>query len=263
MKYLFIFLILLLVKSSWAQGGTLDSLSFQNLKLELYSNYENIGTATGFVIEKNHKYYLITNLHVVSGVDYFSQATIDPQLRKPNIIAIWHNAQVLGNWTRIAENLYDSNNNKQWIECSVADKILDLVALPLKNTPKEVKLYPFHLNQYNENIIILPGFALSIIGFPFGLSSDGELAIWKTGHLASDFDIDANGLPLFMIDATTRPGMSGSIVVLRMSPYLEKDGTHSGIGTRFLGIYTAQSNLEEIGFVLKPIALKLLFDKLP
>jgi len=49
-----------------------------------------------------------------------------------------------------------------------------------------------------------------------------------------------------------------------MSPYIVKNsGTHIGIGTQFLGIYTSQSDLEELGYVLKPIALKTLIDKLP
>lgn len=262
MKNLLILACILISKYCLAQGSV-DSLSFQSLKLELYSNNDNIGTATGFIIEKNNKPYLITNLHVVTGIDYFSHASTDLQLRKPNLIAIWHNGQVLGNWVRVPELLYDNKNNKRWIECSIGEKTLDIVAIPLGNIPNTIKFYPLHLSQFNEKIIFLPGFSASIVGFPYGLSSDGQFAIWKTGHVASDFDVNSNGLPMFMIDATTRPGMSGSIVVLRMSPYMEKDGTHVGMGTRFLGIYTAQSSLEELGYVLKPVALTTLIDKLP
>ncbi|MDB5002863.1 MAG: hypothetical protein JWQ34_1088 [Mucilaginibacter sp.] len=249
--------------SSVAQSNTVDSLSFQNLSLELLNNYANIGSATGFIIEKNNVDYLITNLHVVTGLDYFSHAIIDPQQQIPNNIAIWHNAQTLGHWSKSIETLYDRNKNKRWIECEVAGKTVDIIALPLQNLPKGAKLYPVHLKGFNDSITVMPGFSASIIGSPYGQSSDGKLAIWKTGHIASDLDIDANGLPLFLIDATTRPGMSGSMVVLRMIPFLTRQGISMGLGTRFLGVYTAQGNQDELGYVIKPIALKALIDKLP
>lgn len=263
MKFIFFVFFTFLILNTCLGQGTVDSLSFQSLSLEVYSDNINIDNATGFVVEKNNKYYLITNLHVVTGEDYFSHAIIDKDSRKPNWIAIWHNGQKLGSWVKFGEPLYDKNNNKRWIECEVAGKVLDLIALPLTNTPPEIKLFPLHLNEFNENVLALPGFSASIIGFPHGLASDGKFAIWKTGHIASDLDLNSNGLPMFMIDATTRPGMSGSIVVLRMSPYMQNNGTHVGIGTRFLGIYSAQSDLEELGYVIKPIALTTLWEKLP
>ncbi len=249
--------------NSFAQGVTVDSLSFQNLSLELYNGYSNVGSATGFIVKKNSRSYLITNLHVVTGLDYFSNAFIDAQQRTPNNVAIWHNGLRLGQWTRVTETLYDEKNNKRWIEYQLNGKVVDIIALPLRNIPSIIKLYPLNLNTFNDSIIVIPGFSASIVGFPYGQSSDGKFAIWKTGHIASDFDLDSNGLPMFIIDATTRSGMSGSMVVLRMSPYITRTGTNTGIGTRFLGIYTAQSNQEELGYVIKPIALKALIDKLP
>jgi len=215
------------------------------------------------IIQKNNKSYLITNLHVVTGVDFYSKATFDSQQRIPNGMGIWHNNIKLGTWTFIPETLYDRYGKKRWIECSYQGKTLDLVALPLQNLPDTIKIYPLDTTHYFRDLFILPGFPVSIIGFPNGLSSDGRLAIWKTGHIASDLAVDINGTPQFLIDATTRAGMSGSIVIFRMSPYLRKNlGTFMGIGTQFLGIYTSQSDLEEIGYVLKPIALKTLMDQL-
>lgn len=262
MKGILIIFLLLIIKPCFGQG--LDSLSVICLKVELYNNQGKLYSATAFVIQKNSRNYLVTNLHVVTGIDFFSKATIDSQLRTPTIIGIWHNTLKLGRWLEVPESLYDQNGNKRWIECSYLGKKLDLIALPLKNIPDSVKMYPLDTTHYNKNLYIIPGFSVSIIGFPNGLSSDGRFAIWKTGHLASDMILDLNGIPQFMIDATTRPGMSGSIVVMRMSPYIVKNGgTNIGIGTQFLGVYTAQSELEEIGYVLKPIALKILMDQLP
>jgi len=257
-----IFICLFNIQKANAQH-TIDSLSFQNLKLELYSSFKKISTATGFIIEKNGKNYLITNLHVFTGVDYFSKAIIDSNQQIPFGIAIWHNAQKLGYWQQVWENLYSENKAKRWIECEINGKVIDLAALPLEYLPKEIKTYPVNFKSFNDSMLVLPGFSASIIGFSYGLSPDGKIAIWKTGHIASDFDVDANGLPMFMIDATTRPGMSGAMVVLRMMPFFTKKTINMGLGTKFLGIYTAQSSQEELGYVIKPIALKALIDKLP
>jgi hypothetical protein len=134
----------------------------------------------------------------------------------------------------------------------------------LQNIPKDVKLFPFDPANYLNDLMVMPGFSVSIIGFPNGMTTAGKFAIWKTGHLASDIVLDVGGSPQFMIDATTRPGMSGSIVFIRMSPYITTNGmTNVGIGSQFLGIYTSQSDLEELGYVLKPITLKVLTDSLP
>jgi hypothetical protein len=262
MKLIFTLLILISLRPCF--GQSIDSLSVICLKLELYKDAGKLNTATGFIVEKNNRNYLITNLHVVSGIDFFSKAIFDAQLRTPNLIGVWFNTQNVGEWNRIDEPLYDRSGKKRWIECSFMGKQLDLIALPLGNIPQKVKIYSFDTSHYNSNLLILPGFSCSIIGFPNGLASDGAFAIWKTGHIASDMVLNLSGIPQFMIDATTRPGMSGSIVVIRMSPYIKKTGgTQIGIGTQFLGIYTAQSSLEEIGYVLKPIALKTLMDQLP
>jgi len=259
-----IFTLLFLISFNVCFGQGIDSLSVICLKVELFNSGNKLNSATGFVIEKNNKDYLITNLHVVTGTDFYSKASFDPQLRAPDIIGIWHNTTKFANWRLVPETLYDKNGHKRWIECEIEGKQIDLIALPLEKIDPDIKIYPLDTAHYNNNLYVIPGFAVSIIGFPNGMSTDGRFAIWKTGHIASDMILNLNGVPQFMIDATTRPGMSGSIVVIRMSPYIVKNsGTHIGIGTQFLGIYTSQSDLEELGYVLKPIALKTLIDKLP
>ncbi|HTK19865.1 MAG TPA: serine protease [Mucilaginibacter sp.] len=242
-----------------------DPLSSTSLKIELYNNQAHLGSATGFIIEKNNKYYLVTNLHVFTGTDYYSHAIMDSLHRIPTTIGIWHNTKILGNWLLIPERLYYTNKTKRWIECNYQTNTIDLAALPLEHIPDTVKLNFFDLSKNNNDVLVSPGSPALIIGFPYGLSSAGRFAIWKTGHIASDIDIDADELPVFMIDATTRPGMSGSLVFVRLSNYQDKKGTvHlGGTITSFIGVYSSQSNLEEIGYVWKPAALQALIDKLP
>ena len=108
---------------------------------------------------------------------------------------------------------------------------------------------------------------VSIIGFPLGLTSEGAFPIWKSGHIASDPDLDYNGLPAFLIDATTRGGMSGSPVVLRLlGGYSTRSGstimTQTRPSTLFLGIYSGRVHGEsEIGIVRRPKVISEVLER--
>ncbi len=99
---------------------------------------------------------------------------------------------------------------------------------------------------------------MCVIGFPLGLAAAGKLPIWKTGHVASDIDINYDGKPIFLIDATTKPGMSGSPVVALVKG-LRRTSTGWNLGggefIRFLGIYSGRIGDSEIGRVWKPEVL--------
>lgn len=104
---------------------------------------------------------------------------------------------IFGEWIETVEKLYDKEGNERWIE-HPAGRNVDVVAIPITKDD-QIKLFAL----------------VSIIGFPLGLSSTGW-PIWKTGHIASDPLVDVDGRRGFLIDATTREGMSGSPVILRI-----------------------------------------------
>lgn len=134
-----------------------------------------------------------------------------------------------------------------------------MIALPL-NIDASIKVYPLDLNLANTDMIPEPAMPISIIGYPAGIRTGTGFPIWKTGHIASDPDLNYDNKPVFLIDATTRGGMSGSPVVLRMSGgFMNRSGARvisAGTSTKFLGIYsgriTQMDNSTEIGFVWKP-----------
>lgn len=71
---------------------------------------------------------------------------------------------------------------------------------------------------------------------------------------------------MFLIDATTRGGMSGSPVVLRqVGGYLTKSGGQvimPGVSTRFLGIYSGRLPRDsEIGRVWRPRLIKEILEQ--
>jgi hypothetical protein len=143
---------------------------------------------------------------------------------------------------------------------------VDVVALRLQSIDKQVRLYSLDLSLAEKDMRAYVGIPVSIIGYPLGFAGPGRFPIWKTGHIASEPDLDYNGEPLFLIDATTRAGMSGAPVVLRqVGGYMTKSGDQKivpGVSTRFLGIYSGRlPGDSELGRVWRPRLIKEILDQ--
>jgi hypothetical protein len=233
----------------------IDEFSTKPLYLETYLDDVKIGVATGFVVKKNNSYYLITNWHVVTGRNpYDNRLLSDTGIADPNVLKVWFHGPKLGHWIQKEINIIDRDGNKLWLEHE-RGKEIDVVAIPLELS-SDVKIYDIDLALAEFDIMLYPSEAVSIIGFPEGLTSGGKFPIWKTGHIASDIDIDWDGKPAFLIDATTKSGMSGSpVIAKRVSIYQTSKGNVVGNAVKFLGIYSGReigASGIEVGFVWKP-----------
>ncbi len=96
-----------------------------------------------------------------------------------------------------------------------------------------------------------PAETVSVIGFPFGLTTTGKLPVWTTGFLAQELDLVTEEKPIFLIDCRSRQGQSGSpVTAYRVSNYKvingEKITTQISpkISWEFLGIYSGRINPE-------------------
>jgi hypothetical protein len=214
---------------------------------------------TGFIVVHQNSNYLITNWHMVTGRDpNTNQPLSSTGAADPTSLEIWfHSNTGLGNWILKTELLIDSNTgDKQWLEHPTGSAV-DVIALKLTNYP-DVILYPLDRNLANTDLIISPSESISIIGFPLGLAAAGKFPIWKTGHVASDIDLDYNNKQIFLIDATTKSGMSGSPVIARRTGFAKtsKGQQIGGNATRFLGIYSGRiQDQSDVGMVWKPETL--------
>jgi S1-C subfamily serine protease len=234
----------------------IDPFTARSLFLTVMANGKEVGSATGFVVANGARRYLITNGHVVSGKNPATGKLILPA--SPTALRIQHHGSVLGRWSPQTEPLFNPDGSRRWLE-HPAGRSIDVIALPLTQLPSAVTTYPFDVAHLDDSdmqaVVAMP---VSIIGFPLGLVGPERFPIWKTGHIASDPDLDFEGKPAFLLDATTRGGMSGSPVVLRaVGSYRNKDGgfaiTTGGASTRFLGIYSGRLHKEsEIGIVWRP-----------
>ncbi len=234
----------------------IDPLSANSLLLQAEVNGNALSTATGFIVEWENQRYLITNWHVVSGRNPDTNQPLSNTAGVPDSLRIVHHgSSKLGTWVVKLEQLY-SNGNPRWIE-HVEGQNIDVVALPLTEVGSDVKIYPFDLKLADVDMVLEPAMQVSIIGYPYGLATAGAWPIWKTGHIASDSDLDYDGRPAFLIDATTRGGMSGSPVVLRLhGGYRDSKNSYimaGGTSTRFIGVYSGRIHDQaEIGRVWRP-----------
>jgi len=215
----------------------------QSLYINAVSESSFALSATGFLVERNSRYYLVTNLHVFTGFDFFSGAPLYPDSARPEELQIWFHGPVLGEWIVGTENIRTESGEPRWQTQLYEES--DAAILPLENIPFGALLHPLDLTLAESGLSVIPGITLFIIGFPYGRSYTGKMPIWKTAHMASEYDLDVEGARAFLIDATTREGMSGAPVYLRQ--YSENE-----VRSRFLGIYSAQYMDAEIGMVWRP-----------
>ncbi len=241
-----------------------DQLTVTSLHLELFFDAQYLSSATGFVVEKEGNYFLVTNWHVVSGRHPTTQKPLSSTGAIPNKIRVWHNAKKdhVGVWVSVDYPLQDTEGNPIWREKDFGSEKIDVVIFPITGRP-EIALYPLDLALKDIDLIISPSEDLSIIGFPYGKASDGKFAIWKSGNLASDFDINYESKPVFLIDATTKGGMSGSpVFARRIGQVSSSKGLNIGSSaTKFLGVYSGRiigdnvEDIPDIGMVWKTSVL--------
>lgn len=245
----------------------IDPVSTQSLFVELWFGNTFLSSATAFVVAHDCTHYLITNWHVVTGRDAETEKPLSATTAIPDTIrVVYHMKGKLGAWVLGGEPLY-LDGVARWREHPKGRQI-DVVALPLIAVPENATIFPADLSLADADMRIHPAMPVSIIGFPFGLSAGGAWPIWKTGHIATDPDVDYDNRPSFLIDATTRGGMSGSPVVARVSGVLQtRSGANvikTGITTKFLGVYSGRIHGDaELGRVWRPTVIDEILGACP
>mgnify|MGYP001162076480 CR=1 FL=1 len=219
-----------------------------------------LGTATGFIAERDGVEYLVTNFHVVSGRDPETGANIRPDGAWPDSIQIVHNAAVgVGHWVPKTERLYGADGAPLWLEHPTHRARVDVIALPLTDT-SGVQVYAHDPWMLQRVAIVMAG-SLSIVGFPFGTAYGGAMATWVQGFVATEWQIDYGNLPRFLVDSRTREGQSGSPVIFYNvgGGFTDLQGNTvlgSGVVEQFVGVYSGRINEQsDLGFVWKASSL--------
>ncbi len=246
---------------------TIAQPSVQSLLIETNFNGQTLATGTGFISNTAKGPVLVTNRHNVTGRHQENGSLLSPTGGIPNYINVIHNSRNgLGRWVSRTEPLY-VDGQPRWIEHPTLGQKADFVALPLTQL-LDVQTYPYDSTNTGVEIFVGPADPLSVIGFPFGLSAGGAFAVWATGFMASEPEVDFGGLPIFLIDCRSRQGQSGSPVIAYRSAGMIKlsNGNISAFGDavyRFLGIYSGRLNSEsDLGLVWKASAIRELIGSI-
>ncbi|WP_312176423.1 serine protease [Chryseobacterium sp.] len=220
---------------------------------------------TGFIVKlRNYDNYLVTNWHCVTGMNpETGKALSKSGHTNPEILNIHFLMKgKTDQWVQKRIKLIDENFNPTYL-MHPKGNVIDVVAikLPIFEDVEYYNIWDAVLKvRFDKEITD----TCSIVGFPKGISTSGKLPIWKTGHIASEIEVNHDDKPQFLIDASTREGMSGSPVYCVKLGIISVNGAYfTGAGTaiNFLGIYAGRlGNDIEIGRVFKEECLLEIFE---
>lgn len=206
-----------------------------------------LSTGTGFIWRAGGNAFLITNWHNVTGIDPGTGKHLSRYAGEPDTVTTQLDLAGSPPGTRgpVSLLLRDANSSPLWLEHPMARGV-DVVALPLPEMPGAV-LYP--INEMSDAPMhVSIGIDAFILGYPFGIDVS-TLPIWKRASIASEPGVAVGGQPCFYVDTASRPGMSGSPVILRSWGGFQTDegGMVSGPGsaTKFIGVYSGRIGAQD------------------
>jgi len=232
------------------------SLTTSHLHLCVTATDMVVSSATGFVYKHRERLFLVTNWHNVSGKDPTTGSFLPGGGAIPDIVTtMFRTKGAPGNCAREKLPLYADDEFLQplWFEHPIHGSAVDVVALPL---PDELisryDFFPINEVQFDSGFSPEVADEACVIGYPFFDLTYLQLPIWKKASIASEPDVDVDQLPKMLIDTATRPGLSGSPVVMqRTGIHGMKDGnvaadTIIGRIRTFLGVYSGRIGADEL-----------------
>src|SRR5258706_762045 len=219
--------------------------SFSSLFVEPLFGDNPMGVATGLIWNYEGSNYLVTNWHVMTGLHPQTQQPIDTHGTRPEKLRIWlHLENDIGAWETLDVSLFDNQGRPLWKEHKEFRSKVDVAIIKL-SLPTKFRTFP--INEIPiEDIRSEVGGDVFIIGFPLGITSDRKFPIWKNGSIASEPEINLEGLPKLLIDSMTREGMSGSPVILQFVGLHAEDANNIqptdwiGMARKFIGVYSGR-----------------------
>ena len=175
---------------------------------------------------------LATAWHNLSGRHPESNSCLSPSGGVPNQL------RLRGCGFDFRANLYSGDNNPNHDQALFlahpSGSSTDVALFPIP--PSQRFDHPLHESflspRLNLELPLRAGQTCFILGFPEGITHEPLenviFPIWKTGHIASEPMFNFGGQPKLLIDATTRRGMSGAIVVVSENGRNRLVGIYSG-----------------------------------
>lgn len=217
-------------------GAAFNGLSLSCTPIELLANDGSdavVGNATGFFWKKDGKSYLVTNWHVVSGRSPFTGGLGSNGYIPKRII--FHGMSMS------VQSGIISFERRRWL-LRWGEDMIDLLSKPPEFEGKPIDIWGVPISSdivfgrdpdrvgfksaadiscyINENagsrIVTNVGDDCFILGYPLQNYEGLMPPIWKRGSISSETIIGVGGHPIFLVDAATTPGMSGSPIIRKV-----------------------------------------------
>ncbi len=225
-----------------------------------------LATGSGFFWATGERMKLVTNWHNVAGRDPTTGRPISPTGGVPDRIrftAYKRSAEEVSPGfhaleLRIVEQLLYRGTPKVplWTEHPHLGPQADVAAIDVTDRIQTEGLHCINAESLESNSAVEASASqdVFIIGYPLGLvTKDAPIPVWKRGTIATDPSFDPNGVPIIYVDSASRPGMSGSVALVRhivLGKYPKKDGTTAtvlyGRLDQVLGIYSGRLSPDNV-----------------
>lgn len=225
--------------------ASVEFASLMTTPVYLINGSKQVSQGTGFFFGiKNpagviDTVFLVTNYHVVTGNTPGSTASAQGD----RVVFYLHkDAGEPSAVKQVALPLYSTAGAPLW-EQSTEHPDADVILLPLPKSAFEgIAMYVFVEDHTRTDIRIRPTSGATLLGYPYGFSdTTNRLPVWKTGHVASEPQVDFQGKPAFLVDVSAFPGMSGSPVLAVANGIYEdeQEVMRTGKVLRLLGVFSA------------------------
>lgn len=215
--------------------------------LELYFNDQYLSRGTGFLWRMRGGVGLVTNWHVVSGRDRETGNHLNTTtLAEPNKIKLFLLGDDQGRLIPIEYDLRDDEGHPRWLVHPDPAKKCDVAVVPIR-LPDGIR-HPMANDLQSDDFNLQVAEEVFILGYPLKLAYLPS-SVWKRGTMATEPRATETGfLDYYVVDATTKSGMSGApVIARRLGDFGEN---HNGISIRFgegpqsstrlLGVYSGR-----------------------
>jgi hypothetical protein len=236
-----------------AKMRLIDPFSVCTTPIEIAFESVILGSATGFFHTKNSRTYLIINWHVFSGREPDTGQPKSKDYLVPDRITFeYHYKPDPMRIYRFRINLMDSNDIAIWYQHKIHGQRVDIAVLDIsaileaESLNKRINIQPFPINDVIQvsDMQHRIGQDVFILGYPLKIMKTGLFPVWKRGSIATEYNLDIDGLPCFLVDTATKEGMSGSPVIARsFGSYVNMAGSRlfsTNPVDEFLGVYSGR-----------------------
>lgn len=177
----------------------------------------------------NGSVFLLTARHVLTGRSPFDDSILSHNGFIPGRITVYPTLIEPDGWSRRGITLEINHDQPNWIQDPDFEVLrTDIAALHIATDEGQNFRCLNDATDIFDELYTLAGMECTVVGYPTTQFSDLMTPVWRRGSVASEPLLPIDGKPMFLLDAATSPGFSGSPVFRQHFgplPVTQPDGT--------------------------------------